>query len=123
MSRQALIFNRRHTQHKGSPGPPEVSAAQTEHFPGFFRRSVTIDSLACSRISGAITGSDLGGIFRFISVPPPEYNYSAPFTARHKLKSTGKLRLLRVAGPQRPRPRTKHSADIFARAIPSPLSR
>src|SRR5580700_6992407 len=69
MSRQALIFSRRHTQHNGSPGPPEVSAPQTEHLPGFLSRSVTIDSLACSRISGAITGSDLDGIFRFISIP------------------------------------------------------
>jgi|ERR1700683_4479493 hypothetical protein len=74
MSRQALIFSRRHTQHKGSPGPPEVSAPQTEHLPGFFSRSVTIDSLACSRISGAITGSDLSGIFRFIAVPRLKYN-------------------------------------------------
>src|ERR1700683_3660672 len=102
MSRQALIFSRRHTQHKGSPGPPEVSAPQTEHLPGFFSRSVTIDSLACSRISGAITGSDLGGNFRFISAPPPEYNYNATSAARCKLKSTGKLRPLRVAVRQQP---------------------
>src|ERR1700683_1148658 len=69
MSRHALIFRRWHTQHKGSHGPSEVSVAHTEHLPGFLRRSVTIDSLACSRISGAITGSDLDGIFRFISIP------------------------------------------------------
>ena len=68
MSRQALIFRRRQTQHKGSPEPSEVSAPQTEHFAGFLRLSVASDRLACSRISGAITGSDLSGIFLFISV-------------------------------------------------------
>ena len=68
MSRQALIFSRRQTQHNGSPGPVEVSAPQTEHLTGFFSRSADSDCLACARISGAIAGSDLGGIFLFISV-------------------------------------------------------
>jgi hypothetical protein len=70
LSRQALIFKRRQTQHNGSPVPSEVSAPHTEHFPDFLRLSDMSDRLACSRISGAITGSDLSGIFLFISVQP-----------------------------------------------------
>ena len=69
MSRQALILRRRHTQHSGSEPATAVSAPQTEHFVVFFRRSVEIDCFACSRISGAMMGSDFGCTLRLIGFP------------------------------------------------------
>ena len=51
LSRQALIFNRRQTQHKGSV---EIGAASLPHTAqGAGRRGVSAwrESLACSRIS------------------------------------------------------------------------
>ena len=55
ISRQALIFSRRHTQQSGSSPPAVVSAPHTEHATAFFSRSGEIDRFACSRISGDMT--------------------------------------------------------------------
>lgn len=69
ISRQALTFKRRHTQHSGSSPLPELSAPHTEHFSTFFNRSVEIERFACSRISAATTGSGFGSGFRRIAYP------------------------------------------------------
>jgi hypothetical protein len=63
ISRHALIFKRRQTQHKSSLAVAGVSAPQTEHFESFLSLSVLKDSFACSSISAAITASTLGCIF------------------------------------------------------------
>jgi len=67
-SRQALIFNRRHTQHNWSLDVVEQSLPQTVHLAT--RRALSVGAeearLASSRISCAITGSGTGGCFFFI---------------------------------------------------------
>ena len=68
ISRQALILSRRQTQHSGSLPPKTiVSAAHTEHFAAFLKRSVDIDCFACSSISAGTTGSDFICNLRFIT--------------------------------------------------------
>ncbi len=69
ISRQALIFRRRQTQHKGSFPALVVSAEQTEHLASLVMRSGETDRLACSSRSGGTTGSILVCIFLFIQRP------------------------------------------------------
>jgi hypothetical protein len=65
MSRQALIFRRRQTQHSGSSEPSAVSDPQTKHLTGgFFARSVEMDWHASSNNSAGITGSDFAVVLR-----------------------------------------------------------
>jgi hypothetical protein len=66
MSRQALIFKRRQTQQSGSAAASAVSAPQTVHLEPFGMRSAEMARLACSRIWGGTTNSNLGFDFRFI---------------------------------------------------------
>src|ERR1035437_9990494 len=67
ISRQALIFSLRHTQHSGSPAAATVvSAPHTEHLSAFLRRPGETDFFACSSRSAGTTGSGLTWILRFI---------------------------------------------------------
>jgi len=71
ISRHALIFRRRQTQHNGSSAAIVVSAPQTEHFTVLVRRSGEMARRACSRISAGTTVSDFGCALRFIVLVPP----------------------------------------------------
>jgi hypothetical protein len=91
MSRHALIFRRRHTQHSGSPAASTVvSALQTMHLAAFLKRSEEMDCFACSRISAGTTGSDLVGTLRFMETQSvltmtesqPRYNHYGPTPLR-----------------------------------------
>jgi len=73
LSRQALIFRRRHTQQSRSLEIAEQTLPQTVHLAGAAaaaRRSLSVVSdearLALSRISGETTGSAAGAGFFFI---------------------------------------------------------
>ena len=72
ISRQALIFKRRHTQQRGSLPTVVVSPPHTEHFATLVvSLSLEIDRLACSSRSAGTTGSGLPWIFLFILDPVP----------------------------------------------------
>jgi hypothetical protein len=60
LSRHALSFKRRHTQHRPSFELGAHSLAQTVHRRGFLKRSDSIDSLACSRRTSGTIGSARG---------------------------------------------------------------
>jgi hypothetical protein len=71
MSRQALIFSRRHTQHRSScdeglPGEPQTTQRE-----GGLALSGTIEALAFAKISLGTTGSNLGAGFRFVMLSLP----------------------------------------------------
>ncbi len=74
LSRHALSFKRRHTQHKPSFELGAHSLPQTVHRLGFLKRSDSIDSRACSRrTSGTIdspNGVADGGCGRFFLTSP-----------------------------------------------------
>src|ERR1035437_7868736 len=75
ISRHALIFSLRHTQHSGSPAARTVVCApHTEHFSTFLRRSGETDFFACSSRSAGTTGSGFGWILRFIE-PQCKFHY------------------------------------------------
>jgi hypothetical protein len=66
MSRQALIFSRRHTQQRSScddglPGEPQTTQRE-----GAFDLSTTIEALALAMISLGTTGSVFGCGLRFV---------------------------------------------------------
>ena len=65
LSRHALIFRRRQTQHNPSAEFGEQAEPQTTHFVVRFSVSASSEPVACSRMRLSITGSDGGG-FRFI---------------------------------------------------------
>ena len=70
MSRQALIFRRRQTQHSGSSEPSVVSDPHTEHLhAGFFTLSAETDWRASSNISAGTTCSGFGFTFRRMASP------------------------------------------------------
>ena len=74
ISRHALIFNRRQTQHSGSPtARTVVSAPHTEHFSGLLRRSGETDFFANSNRSAGTTGSGFVWILRFIG---PRFHFT-----------------------------------------------
>jgi hypothetical protein len=74
VSRHALIFNRRHTQHKPSVEFGAHSVPQTVHLAMRGAFSASDSRFASSKISFGTTGSLPEVVLFFISSPPLHYN-------------------------------------------------
>jgi len=82
ISRQALIFSRRQTQHNGSALTSGVSLPQTPHFVTFLRLSVEIERLASSSIPAGTTASGFVPLrFMWVTILTPLWQkYGFPTT-------------------------------------------
>ena len=127
ISRQALIFSRRQTQHKGSAATMVVSAPQTEHLTALVRRSGEIARLACSRISAGTSVSGFGCAFRFmrLQVLFSLWQMSRPETSAQRFPSVslgfpGFARVTRLpeSGPRQRRREPSRTGDISGPSSP-----
>ena len=116
-------MRRRHTQQSGSAPTPDVSSPQTEHLHGFLRRSLEIDSFACSNTSAGTTGSGFAVIFRLILVPSLISLWQKPRRGNNFLSdSTYGPTLPRESESRRQHPVRTSTAGIAAPVRPAGIS-
>ena len=116
-SYQALIFRRRHTQHRCSAEFDAHSAPHTTHFAAGGNLSGCASRLALARISLEITGSVAGILFLRIRSSPlslPHYR-----TGRRQRETSARFRPQPHILRRMPPPGKRNNGDIFAPASPA----